>query len=77
VHWTREAIAARVEALRAEHGGAEFAAAVQEFGEQLDEQERELLGDVLLDHARRERPSLASVRREGWFRRQFRRLDDR
>jgi hypothetical protein len=77
VHWTRDAIAARVEALRAEHGGAEFAAAVREFGEQLDEGEREVLAEVLLDRARRERPSLAGVRRDGWFRRQLRRLEDR
>jgi hypothetical protein len=77
VRWTREAIAARVEALQAEHEGPALVDAVREFGEQLDDAERELLGEVLLDRARRQRPSLADVRRDGWFRRRLRRLDER
>jgi hypothetical protein len=77
VRWTREAIVARVEALRGEHDGPALVGAVREFGEQLDDDERAVLGDVLLEQARRERPSLARVRREGWFRRQLRKLDER
>jgi hypothetical protein len=32
-----------------------------------------VLGDVLLERAAEQRPSLANVRREGWFERQLRR----
>ena len=71
--WTREAIAARVDALRAEHEGAALVQAVAQFAEQLDDDERRVLGDVLLRRAGEEPPSLADVRRPSWFERRVRR----
>ena len=71
MRWTREAIAARVRALRREHAGPPLVAALEEFGKQLDESERAVLGEILLEHARAERPSLANVRRDSWLRRQL------
>ena len=50
--WTRAALEARVAKLAEEHEGEEFVAAVRAFAEQLDEEERELLGRVVLDRAR-------------------------
>lgn len=73
--WSREAIAVRVETLAAEHKGAALVEAVARFSEQLDDDERVVLGDVLLQRARAQRPSLAEVKREGWFQRQFRRRE--
>jgi hypothetical protein len=51
MQWTREALTARVEKLAAEHEGEELVAAVQAFAEQLDDDERELLGRILLERA--------------------------
>jgi hypothetical protein len=51
--WTRPALEARVAKLAEEHEGEELVEAVQEFGEQLDEDERELLGRILLERAPR------------------------
>jgi hypothetical protein len=73
--WSREAIAARVEALGEEHKGAALIDAIRRFGDQLDDEERRLLGEVLLDRAREERPSLADVRRRGWLARRFERFE--
>jgi hypothetical protein len=50
--WAREAIAARIEVLAAEHAGAAFVAAVRRFAdEELDERDRETLGGLLLERA--------------------------
>lgn len=67
--WTRDAIAARVDALA---GRDDFVDAVRAFSEQLADGERELLGQVLLeraaslDYAWEER-----TRARGWLRRQW------
>jgi hypothetical protein len=53
--WTRAALEARVTKLADEHEGEELVAAVAAFAEQLDEDERELLGRVLLEQAPRRR----------------------
>jgi hypothetical protein len=55
VEWTRAALEARVAKLAEEHEGEELVAAVAAFAEQLDEDERELLGQVLLEQAPRRR----------------------
>ncbi|MEX2211421.1 MAG: hypothetical protein WD689_06630 [Gaiellaceae bacterium] len=52
VEWTRAALESRVGKLAEEHEGAELVAAIERFGEQLDEEERALLGRVLLARAR-------------------------
>jgi hypothetical protein len=52
VDWTRAALEARVDKLASEHEGEEFVAAVRNFGEQLSESERDLLGRVVLERAR-------------------------
>lgn len=49
--WTRPALEARVAKLAEEHEGEKLVEAVQEFGEQLDDEERELLGRILLERA--------------------------
>jgi hypothetical protein len=49
--WTRPALEARVAKLAEEHEGERLVAAVQEFGERLDDEERELLGRILLERA--------------------------
>jgi hypothetical protein len=53
VHWTRAALEARVAKLADEHEGEALVAAVAEFAEQLDDDEREVLGRVLLEQAPR------------------------
>lgn len=70
--WTREALAARVDALRERE--KDFVAAVRAFAERLTPEERELLGEVLMEqadtaHALRER-----IDARGWFRRQWDKL---
>lgn len=55
MEWTRAALEARVAKLAAEHEGEELVAAVAAFAEQLGEDERELLGQVLLEQAPRRR----------------------
>ncbi len=54
--WTRQALAARVEKLAEEHEGQELVDAVVQFGEQLADDERALLGKVLLEQARQRSP---------------------
>ena len=51
--WTRPALEARVAKLAEEHEGEKLVEAVREFGAQLDEEERELLGRILLERAPR------------------------
>jgi hypothetical protein len=71
--WTRDAIAARVDALASEEG---FVEAVKRFSEDLSEPERELLGAVLLQRAGTVGPSLREqVERRGWIQRQLDRLN--
>lgn len=55
MEWTRAALEARVAKLAEEHEGEELVAAVAAFAEQLDADERELLGRVLLEQAPRRR----------------------
>ncbi len=53
MNWTREAITARVDKLAADHEGEELVAAIRAFADQLDDDERELLGRILLERAPR------------------------
>ena len=55
MHWTRAALEARVAKLADEYEGEELVAAVAAFADQLDEGERELRGQVLLEQAPRRR----------------------
>jgi hypothetical protein len=55
MHWTRAALEARVAKLAEEHEGEAMVAAIAEFAEQLDEEERALLGQVLLEQAPKRR----------------------
>ncbi len=75
--WSREAIAVRVEALAERHQGTALIEAVARFSEQLDDDERAVLGEVLLERAAAERPSVEGVRREGWLQRRLRRRERR
>jgi hypothetical protein len=54
VEWTRAALEARVDKLAAENEGDEFVESVRRFAEQLSDEDRELLGRVVLDRARRD-----------------------
>jgi hypothetical protein len=77
----REAIETRVDELRAAHPGRqEFVEAVQEFGQTLDDEDRELLGRVLLER----KPETAGfdvlehrMHEGGWFRRTMRKIETR
>lgn len=51
--WTRAALETKVEKLATEHEGEALVDAVRRFGEQLDADERALLGQVLLERAPR------------------------
>ncbi len=63
MHWTRPALAARVESLKEKHSGDEFVQAVVEFADQLDQEDRKTLQAVLL--ARRERYAFRIPPRRG------------
>ena len=54
MEWTRAALEARVDKLAAEHAGDEFVESVRAFADQLSDDERELLGRVVLDRAPRD-----------------------
>ena len=54
MEWTRAALEARVDKLAEEHEGDEFVESVRRFSEQLSDEERELLGRVVLDRAPRD-----------------------
>ena len=56
--WSRRAIEERVDELAAEHRREAFADAVQAFAAELRDEERAVLGEVLLERAR-ERGDLA------------------
>jgi len=77
---SRRQIQETVEALRAEHeGGRAFADAVERYAASLDEDEREVLGEVLLERADEEgafhRGIALRLESRGWFRRQLGKLD--
>jgi hypothetical protein len=77
----REAIETRVDELRAAHPGRkEFVEAVQQFSQTLGDEERELLGQVLLER----KPDTAGfdvlerrMHEGGWFRRTMRKIETR
>jgi hypothetical protein len=73
--WSKEAIGARVDQLARDHKGDDFVAAVRAFGEgQLDDRERVLLHDVLMERAnlRQRITAAARERREdAWSKRMF------
>jgi hypothetical protein len=76
----RHQIERRVDELRADHPGREeFIAAVQAFGQELDSEAREILGQVLLDR----QPTTGGfdvlnkrLEEGGWMKRTTRRIDD-
>jgi FixJ family two-component response regulator len=70
--WTREQLAARVDELRQRE--PDFVAAVRAFAEQLSPQERQLLGDVLMERADSEHALRERIDTRGWFRRQWDKL---
>jgi hypothetical protein len=53
VQWTRAALEARVDKLSQQYDGDELVSAVSAFAEQLDEDDRQLLGRILLERAPR------------------------
>ena len=53
VQWTRAALEARVDKLAEEHDGEAFVEAVRAFSTQLDADDQELLGRILLARAPR------------------------
>jgi hypothetical protein len=77
----REAIENRVDKLRAAHPGRkEFVEAVQQFSQTLGDEDRELLGQVLL----KRKPDTAGfdvldrrMDEGGWFRRTMRKMETR
>ena len=78
----RETLEARVDELRAAHPGREeFVEAVQELGQTLDDEDRELLGQVLLSR----KPESAGgfdvlkqrVEEGGWIKRSLGRMAER
>jgi hypothetical protein len=77
----REQIERRVNELHARHSGREeFIAAVREFGEELDPDERKVLGQVLLDR----QPETGGfdvlnqrLEEGGWMKRTMRKIEER
>lgn len=80
MHWTREAIDARVAKLAEEHEGAAFVEAVVEFGDQLDDEERSVLGEALVRYADRRgeirHALIEETRRPRFFRRMYELLEN-
>jgi hypothetical protein len=79
--WSREELDERVETLAGTHEGREFVQAVSRFAEEeLESDERELLGSILLERADEEHAFQETARRRarerGWWRRTARRLED-
>jgi hypothetical protein len=76
---SRRQIEEYVDALRGEHDGQMFAEAVQRFARGLDEDERKVLADVLLERAGEQgaydRGRALQQASRGWFRRQLDKLD--
>jgi hypothetical protein len=50
--WSRRQLSERLDELAAEHEGAAFVAAVEGFAAELGEDERALLGEVLVERAK-------------------------
>jgi hypothetical protein len=81
VPWSREDLDERVETLADAHEGREFVEAVSRFAEEeLEPDERDLLGAVLLERADEEHAFQEAARRRarepGWWRRTVRRVED-
>jgi hypothetical protein len=79
--WSREQIETRIDELKREHDGKEFAKAVRRFAaESLDAGEREVLQSVLLERAGEAARHNEEVDDRlywgGWFRRTFRKLEE-
>lgn len=79
--WSREELDERVETLADIHEGKEFVKAVSRFAEEeLEPDERDLLGAVLLERAEEEHAFQETARRRarepGWWRRTVRRVED-
>jgi hypothetical protein len=77
---SRRQIQETIEALREEHeGGRAFADAVEAYAASLDDDEREVLGEVLLERADEEgafqRGIAMRLETRGWFRRQLDKLE--
>jgi hypothetical protein len=69
---SRRQIEERVDELAAAHDGAAFADAIRAYSEQLDEEGRELLKDVVLERAASlDQALIERVDTRGWFRRQW------
>jgi hypothetical protein len=79
--WSREDLDERVEKLAGTHDGKDFVKAVSRFAEEeLEPDERDLLGAVLLERAEEEHAFQEAARRRarepGWWRRTVRRVED-
>jgi hypothetical protein len=79
--WSREELDERVETLADAHEGKEFVRAISRFAEEeLEPDERDLLGAVLLERAEEEHAFQEAARRRarepGWWRRTVRRVED-
>jgi hypothetical protein len=78
--WTRRDLEDRVNVLRERFDGAEFAAAIAEFSEELGDEEQADLREILLERSRARairNPALDDrFLRGGWLRRAVGRLED-
>lgn len=76
---SRREIEERVAVLREQHEGRAFADAVGAYARGLDEEERRVLGEVLLARAEEQgafdRAAVLRIDARGWMRRQWDRLD--
>jgi hypothetical protein len=79
--WSRRDIEEHVDVLREHNDGRDFAAAVERFAVELDDEERAHLKETLLDrlgeHARKQAALDRELAQGGFLRRTFRRLDAR
>jgi hypothetical protein len=79
--WTRRDIEEHVDVLREHNDGPEFAAAVERFAVELDDEEREQLREIILDrlgqHARKQTAFDRELAQGGFLKRTLRRLDAR
>ncbi len=64
--WTRAALEARVEKLAADHEGPALVEAVRKLGEQLEPEDRALLGRILLERAPGRSPREATADYPRW-----------
>jgi hypothetical protein len=79
--WSRRDIEEHVDVLREHHDGREFAAAVERFAVEVDDEERAHLQEIILDrlgqHARKQAALDRELAQGGFLQRTFRRLDAR